>query len=111
MDNFSFYNQLRNLRTPLHCNLKRSSLMNAGYNVPKLTKDSLNGLTLLVSIAFIKRSFTQMKVIKTRLQNSLTEGRLTQLMRISIESPDKLTEDEIEVILDIWNRKPRRISI
>ena len=42
-----------------------------------------------------------MKLIKTRLQNSLTEGRLTQLMRIAIESPDQLTEDEIEVILDI----------
>ena len=30
-------------------------------------------------------------------------------MRIAIESPHQLTEDEIEIIYDIWNRKPRRI--
>ena len=34
-----------------------------------------------------------------------------QLMRIASESPDQLTQDEIEVILDIWNRKPQRLSI
>ena len=39
-----------------------------------------------------------MKLIKTRLQNFLAEGRLTQLMRIAIEFPDQLTEDKIEVI-------------
>ena len=32
-------------------------------------------------------------------------------MRIAIDSPDQLTENEIEVILDIWNRKPQKISI
>ena len=31
-------------------------------------------------------------------------------MTIAIESADQLTEDEIEVILDIWNRKPQIIS-
>ena len=59
------------------------------------------GLTLPVSTASFERSFSQMKLIKTRLQNSLTKGRLTQLIRIAIESPDQLTEEEIEVILDI----------
>ena len=44
-----------------------------------------------------------MKLIKIHLRNSLTEGRLTQLIRIAIESPDQLKEDEIEVILDICN--------
>ena len=37
--------------------------------------------------------------------------RLTHLTRIAINSPDQLTEDVIEVILEIWNRKPRRIFI
>ena len=37
-------------------------------------------------------------------------SRLTQLMTIATESADQLTEDEIEVILDIWNRKPQIIS-
>ena len=35
------------------------------YNLPKLTKDSLNGLTLLVSTASVERSLSQMKLIKT----------------------------------------------
>ena len=67
---------------------------------PNLQKIASIGLTLLVSTASVVRSFSQMKLIKTSLRNSLTEGRLTRLMRITIESPQK------EVILDIWNRKP-----
>ena len=58
---------------------------------PNLQKLVPIGLTLPVSTASVERSFSQMKQIKTRLRNSLTEGRLTQLMRISIESPDQLT--------------------
>ena len=69
------------------------------------------GLTLPVSTVSVERSFTQIKLIETRLRNPLTDGWLIQLMRIAIESPDQLIEDEIEVILDFWNRKPRRISI
>ena len=79
--------------------------------LPNLQKIASIGSTLPVSTASVDRSFSQMKLIKTHLRNSLTEGRLTQLMRIAIESPGQLTEDEIEVILDIWNRKPRRITI
>ena len=70
---------------------------------PKLQKIAAIGFTLPVSTASVERSFSQMKLIKTRLRNSHTEGSLTQLMGIAIESPDQLTEDEIEVILDIWN--------
>ena len=32
-------------------------------------------------------------------------------MRIAIESPKTLTEQDVEEILDIWNRKPQRLSI
>ena len=77
---------------------------------PNLQKITSIGLTLPVSTTSVERSFSQMKLIKTCLRNSLTEGRLTQLMRIVIESPDHLTEDEIEVIWDVMNRKPQ-ISI
>ena len=70
---------------------------------PNLQKIASIGLTLPVSTASVERSFSQMKLIKICLRNPLTEGRLTQLMRLAIESPDQLKEDEIEVILDIWN--------
>ena len=52
---------------------------------PNLQRIDSIGLTLPVSTASVERSFSQNKLIKTRLQNSLTEGRLTQLMRIAIE--------------------------
>ena len=57
---------------------------------PNLQKIASIGLTLPVSTASVERSLSQIKLIKTCLQNSLTEGRLTQLMRIAIESPDQL---------------------
>ena len=72
---------------------------------PNLQKIASSGLTLPVSTGSVERSFSQIKLIKTHLQNSLTKDRLTQLMKIAIESPGQLTEDEIEVILNIWNRK------
>ena len=78
--------------------------------LPHLQKIASIALIVPVSTASVERSFSQMKLIKTCLRNSPTEGRLTQLMRIA-EPSDQLTEDEIEVILDIWNRKPGRISI
>ena len=30
---------------------------------------------------------------------------------IAIEPPEKLSDHDLETILNIWNRKPRRISI
>ena len=77
-----------------------------------ITNDMLViGLTIPVSTASVERSFSQMKLIKTRLRNSLSKGTLPQLMRIAIESPEKLTEDQLQEILDIWNKKPRKIPI
>ena len=52
-----------------------------------------------------------MKLIKTRLRSSLNEGRLSQLMKIAIESPEKLEDSDLEEILDVWHRKPRKISV
>ena len=78
---------------------------------PNLSKIASIGQTISVSTASVERSFSAMKQIKTRLRNSLSEGTLAQLMRIAIESPVKLTNDNLEAILDIWNRKPRRIPI
>ena len=78
---------------------------------PNVSKIASIGVTMPVSTASVERSFSQMKLIKTRLRNSLSESTLAQLMRIAIESPEKLTEDQLEAILDVWNRKPRRITI
>jgi len=32
-------------------------------------------------------------------------------MKISIESPQKLTDEDLEMMIKIWNRKARRIVV
>ena len=78
---------------------------------PNLSKIASIGLSIPVSTASVERSFSQMKLIKTRLRNSLSAGNLSHLMKISIESPQKLTETNLEEIVNIWSRKSRRIAV
>ena len=33
------------------------------------------------------------------------------LMKIAIESSETLSDEELEQIVDVWNRKPRRIAV
>ena len=56
-------------------------------------------------------SFSDIKLIKNRLHNHLTELILPNLMKIVIESPEKLTDSDLEEIVDVWNRKGRRIAV
>ena len=50
-------------------------------------------------------------MIKTRLRNRLEEQNLAHLMRIAIEMPETLPGDIVESVVDIWNRKTRRIAV
>ena len=68
-------------------------------------------LTIPVGTASVERSFSQMKTIKTRLRNCLGETNLSYLMKIATESPQTLSDEQLERIVDIWNRKPRRICV
>ena len=53
-----------------------------------------------------------MKMIKTQLTNHLGESCLSYLMKIAMESPEKkILSDDLDKIIDIWNRKPRRIVV
>ncbi len=56
-------------------------------------------LALPVGTATVERSFSHMKMIKTRLSR-LSDENLTHLMRIAIEGPD-LSEVNFNEILDI----------
>ena len=69
-----------------------------------LHKIASSCLTKPVSTASIETSFSKTKLNKTCLQNSPSEGRLSHLMRIAIDSPENFTEDEIEATLEVWNR-------
>ena len=61
-------------------------------------------LTLPVGTATIERSFSQMKIIKTRLRNRLNDTNLKRLMRIAIEGPEMKLVDFDEV-LDVLEKK------
>ena len=61
--------------------------------------------------AYVDHSFSQINMIKTRLRNRLGETNLSHLMKIAIESPQTLSDKELEQIVDIWNRKARRICL
>ncbi len=67
-------------------------------------------LALPVGTATVERSFSHMKMIKTRLRNHLSDENLTHLMRIAIEGPD-LSEVNFNEILDIFKEKNRRIRL
>ena len=56
-------------------------------------------LSMPVGTAMVERSFSQMKMIKNRLRNRLSDYSLEQLMRIAIEGPE-LSEVNFSEILD-----------
>ena len=68
-------------------------------------------LSILVGTASVERSFSKMKLIKTRLRNRIGQSNLSYLMKIGIETPEKLTDTDLEAIISIWNRKPRKIAV
>ena len=68
-------------------------------------------LTIPVGTSSVERSFSHMKMIKSRLRNRLGEANLSYLMKIALESPEALSDEELEQIVTVWTRKPRRIAV
>ena len=46
-----------------------------------------------------------------RLRNRIGESSLNHLMLTAIESPDELTDSELDCIVNVWHEKPRRIVV
>ena len=61
-------------------------------------------IALPVGTAFVERSFTQMKLIKTRLRSRLSHLNLEPLIKIAIIGP-QLTGVDFGEILDIFKEK------
>ena len=68
-------------------------------------------MTIPVGTASVERSFSQMKMIKTCLRNRLGKKSLSYFMKIAIEALQKLSDDDLETIVGIWIRKPRKIVV
>ena len=67
-------------------------------------------LALPVGTATVERSFSQMKLIKTRLRNRLSDINLSRLMKIAVEGPE-LSCVPFEEILDVFKEQNRRIEL
>ena len=78
---------------------------------PNLSKIGAICLSIPVTTVSVERSFSQMKLIKTRLRSSLNDKSLSNLMKIALESPDELTDSHLEEVVNVWNRKSRRIVV
>ena len=71
-------------------------------NLNILATISLSFLSLATTS--VERSFSHIKLIKTQLRRSLSESSLSHL-KIAIETEDKLTDSDLEAIVDIWDKK------
>ena len=78
---------------------------------PNLHKLATICLSIPISTASAEQSFSDMKLIKNRLRNRLTELSLTNLIKIVTESPEKFTDSDLEETVDVWNRKGRQIAV
>ena len=67
-------------------------------------------LTLPGGTDTVERSFSQMKIITTRLRIRLNDTNLKRLMRIAIEGPEMQLVDFDEV-LEVFREKNRRIRL
>ena len=83
-----------------------SSALVAGF--PNLASLARLAVVLPVTTATVERSFSDMKLIKTRLRSRLGEVTLNQTMQSSIEGPDKLNSEDLDSIIQYWKEKKTR---
>lgn len=62
-------------------------------------------VVLPITTVSVERSFSDMKLVKTRLRGRLGEGTLDQAMHICIEGPVKLSDDDLECIGQHWKEQ------
>ena len=84
-----------NLKTQLQELANNDTLIALLQNLHKL---ACCCLSLPISTASVERSFSQMKLIKTRLRNHLGEISLSHLMKIAIESPETLSDSDLRCV-------------
>ncbi len=48
---------------------------------------------------------------KAIVDSSLSDTNLSHLMKVTVESPSVLTDSDLEEIVDVQNRKSRRIAV
>lgn len=84
------------------------ALQNASGSFPSLAKIASILMVLPVTTATVERTFSNMKLIKTRLRSRMGESTLDHAMRICIEGPDLLSDETLEAIIDHYKQVKRR---
>ena len=97
-------------RRLMHLHHKKSSLQQVlsallssttiATSFPNLAKLAAILIVLPVTTATVERTFSSMKLIKTRLRNRMGESTLEHTMRICIEGPDRLSNETLEEVID-----------
>ena len=108
------YRQLLNKKSKDDISMQLKELLTNDMHIalfPNLHKLATICLSIPISTASAEGSFSDMKLLKNCLRNRLPELSLSNLMKIVIESPKKLTESDLKGIVDVWNRKGRRITV
>ena len=90
--------------------LLTSDTLSSGF--PNLVKLATIALVLPVTTATVERTFSDMKLIKTRLRSRLGEDTLDYTMRVCMEGPEKLSDEDLDAIVCHWKeQKNRRIVL
>ena len=84
-------------------NLLTNATLNAAF--PNLACLASLHLVLPVTTATVERSFSDMRLMKTRLRSRLGEDTLDQAMRVCIEGPHRLGDDDLEAIVNHWKEQ------
>ena len=63
-----------------------------------------------VGNATVERLFSFMKLVKTRLRNSLGDSSLDSLLRIKMECKEKLEDEDLEVLVDMFKDYVRELT-
>ena len=112
---YSQYKDSSNLDSTTGLQKVTSSLLNDGTlnaGFPNLANLASIALVLPVTTATVERSFSDMKLVKTRLRSRMGEDTLEHAMRVCIEGPDTLCDKDLESIVNHWKeQKTRRISV
>ena len=79
--------------------LGTTDIVAAFPNLPKLAS---NLMILPVITATVERTFSTMKLVKTRLRSRMGEDTLEHTMRICIEGADNLSEDTLDAVIHLY---------
>ena len=53
-----------------------------------------------ISNATIERLFSFLKLVKTKLRNQISDDSLDKVLRIKMEGPDHLSDDQLETLVN-----------